>query len=257
MVRYFYIDNHDDLQWNMYVRGEEDPFLINPTDPGMDKKVCAALIVRALSSVKQCFEIMFGNAYINEHLHLAVMHTDNVPITYRENSLIFINSQCCWPLQVIYQFSHELCHLMIPRRVSLRFQWLEESICELASLFVLRHICNNQSLFPGEIPFSGIPTYIKTTEEGFYDLGNESVCEFIHRTLPVLESNPVNRSYNGAIAKALNPVFFQSPNLWKDIPLLCDISNAPDFRKGMNLWLKLSDGESRLSLSKVVGLLCN
>ncbi|MFZ9847126.1 MAG: hypothetical protein ACO3EE_03105 [Flavobacteriales bacterium] len=49
---------------------------------------------------------------------------------------------------IIYQFSHEYCHYLIDSAIKNyegRFIWLEESLCELASYFVLEKY-NKQNL---------------------------------------------------------------------------------------------------------------
>jgi hypothetical protein len=63
--------------------------------------------------------------------------------------------------QQIYQFSHEGCHVLAQVQNSrLETQWIEESLCEVASLLILRHMAGlgqtgpNDNLFLNGMPCS-------------------------------------------------------------------------------------------------------
>ena len=58
----------------------------------------------------------------------------------RKLKIILLNTTIDFWNQAAYQFSHELCHMLIPKNVIDELRWLEESICETASYFFLKRI---------------------------------------------------------------------------------------------------------------------
>ena len=57
---------------------------------------------------------------------------------------IRISARDTYWCQYVYQFSHELCHVMtgFDRNREHKHKWFEESLCELASLFVLHQLAD-------------------------------------------------------------------------------------------------------------------
>ncbi len=76
-----------------------------------------------LSQVQQVFLNTFGAAVVNAHPVLAVLPTNDNPVTFREYSIIFLSANGAFYNQYIYQFSHELCHFMVSNNVCMPFRW--------------------------------------------------------------------------------------------------------------------------------------
>lgn len=74
---------------------------------------------------------------------------NNSPITFRNDSIIYVNCPHFWPYQFIFQLTHELCHLMISHDVVDNLRWLEETIAIMSSLFFYNKISsvNQHELF--------------------------------------------------------------------------------------------------------------
>lgn len=127
-----------------------------------------------------------------------------------------------------YQFSHELCHVLLNYKPnsSITYEWLEESICELASLFTLRKMANSWKFSP---PY---PNWLE-----YAPLLNSYAQDFInvpaHQSPPdvsfltwftnyhtQLKSNPYHRELNGVIACHLLPLFEKDIYAWQAIRFL-------------------------------------
>ena len=103
-------------------------------------------ICQVLNSVDMAFQPCFGENI--SRFPVTVIHVQNSDSPYcnRTDRFVYLTTEGTHWCQYAYQFSHEYCHLQIPRKVQSRLRWFEESICELASFYFqscgksLRHI---------------------------------------------------------------------------------------------------------------------
>lgn len=159
------------------------------------------------------------------------------PITLYRNSdsepirILLSATENYW-CQYIFQFVHELCHV-ISNYEELRASanaWLHETLCEIASLFVLRRVAKQwltSPTFPGrqdyaislrnyagermESPDSQLPLNLSLSE---WVALNEA--EFRVETV----TNPQQRSNQSRIANSLLPLFEEQPSGWNAITRL-------------------------------------
>lgn len=136
--------------------------------------------------------------------------------------------------QFVYQFAHELCHIYsnfdnkrdATGQIATMNQWFEESVCEAASLFVLRSLARTWS------DASAYPTLTRHAADlrayADYFLSEP------HRRLPAtqpfalwyrenqhdLVSDPYQRSRNEVVANVLLPYFEKNPGNWEAIAYL-------------------------------------
>lgn len=70
------------------------------------------------------------------------------PVTYRERQEIYVKCPESDPYRFAFQFTHELCHYLIPGEVAKHLRWLEESIAVLASryFFLMLKTISKESL---------------------------------------------------------------------------------------------------------------
>lgn len=136
---------------------------------------------------------------------------------------IRINAQDTYWSQYVYQYSHELCHVMtnFDRYKEHRHKWFEESLCEMASLFVLYRLAQNWAEHPPDIfgasefaPHHG--TYAEQIEEKRRLLPGCDLPGWLAANIEVLETDPLRRELNGAVAIALLDRFRDEPSLWGD-----------------------------------------
>lgn len=149
--------------------------------------------------------------------------------------------------QYSYQFAHEFCHVLCGYRGdgNRRNKWFEETLCETASLFVLRGMSRSWKDAPpyphwrdfrdalrsyaddvirrrdklGEIHRDGMPAFYRTHQE-------------------TLERDPNERELNGAMAVVLLHVFERQPDHWEAVRWLNE-SAAPDgetFEEYLRRW---------------------
>ncbi len=130
--------------------------------------------------------------------------------------------------QYVYQFSHELCHAMtgFDRFKGHRHKWFEESLCELASLFVLHRLAEVWAEDPplhvyGASEFApNHAIYAKGIEEKYRTPPGIALPEWFAANIGTLEADPLRRDLNGAVAVALLDRFRRDPTLWRDcLPL--------------------------------------
>jgi hypothetical protein len=158
---------------------------------------------------------------------------------------IFLDCKNHYWSQYSYQFSHELCHHVIDcnwfNEVD-RFGWLEESLCELASIFVLYKMSITWNTSP---PYENWISYSKQLEIYVNDILIEeksnidkSLSSWIIENFEMLSNNRYLRNENRIIAKQLFPIFKENPLLWQTVQFLksIDISDDTDMKRFFNDW---------------------
>ena len=186
-----------------------------------------------------------------------VVPTEDVPMCAKvgEQHFIFLmtkyNRWCQW----VYQFSHEYCHHLINGSLSGEWSdllWLEETICELSSLYNLNKMigyCANNGL-QGYVP--SVINYLEnlltkknrayklSAEGGWYKQYEESLKEAGYK-----------RELYNAIAVLMYPLFVDNPNLWKLILNIGDIRSWTSLEELFNHLEVTADGSYRESLGRM------
>ena len=162
---------------------------------------------------------------------IVVTHTSGPPVTLYQRGphgeyLVHLHaSGPRWHLYV-YEFAHELTHILAnydsnagPETVR-HNQWLEESLCETASLFVLDQLATAWTQAPGSDEFAGRAGTLRS----FYD----SLVGEAHRRLPPgssfaawladneprLRDDPYRRNQDDLVARRLLPLFENNAAGW-------------------------------------------
>jgi hypothetical protein len=134
-----------------------------------------------------------------------------------------------------FQFSHEFCHALAnyanssQQRIADRPNsnlWLEESLCETASLFSLRAMSHTWQVRP---PSPALKTYARWLA----DYANQrlelpehrlpagtSFSDWFRRHQPALRRDAGQRDWNAIIAAQLLPVFEAEPTGWEAVTFL-------------------------------------
>lgn len=121
--------------------------------------------------------------------------------------------------QYAYQFSHELCHVLC------RFdrdddgnRWFEESLCETASLFVLRRMARDWRQSP---PYPNWTTYAEALDAYAARLLDESrlpegmtLATWYARHREELPARPTDRKNAGIVAASILRLFEEKPGRW-------------------------------------------
>ena len=166
---------------------------------------------------------------VNETVVLRFSETDG-PRTLRERGannehIILVSARGRLWARLAYQFAHEYCHVFSSHyRVPLvnPFRWLEESICELASLYALRQM---SKIWVNNPPYPNWGSY----GDALFMYANEcsnSVTRFdntsdfrawLDANIAVMTACPVIREFNSMVAVQLLPYFERNPDAWHTI----------------------------------------
>ncbi|OEE51944.1 hypothetical protein [Vibrio splendidus] len=148
--------------------------------------------------------------------------------------------------QHAYQFAHEYCHIRTNySNGSRKVKWFEETICELASLFVLRRM---SEMWQENPPYENWRDY----SQNLYKYAENRIVDESHRLpegidfqswfvarLDDLENNQYMRDINTTIAIMLLPLFEENPQLWRAISYLNTwvCADTDDIYKFFDKWL--------------------
>ncbi|MDH3585413.1 MAG: hypothetical protein OER86_14515, partial [Phycisphaerae bacterium] len=119
--------------------------------------------------------------------------------------------------QYAFQFAHEFCHILCnydqdPRRN----KWFEESICELASLFVLRrlsHAWKKNPPYPHWRSFApAFDKYARNRMNQGTLPADRSLAQWYREHVQTLEKKSTQRALNQVVAVALLPMFEKDPH---------------------------------------------
>jgi hypothetical protein len=130
--------------------------------------------------------------------------------------------------QLSYQFAHELCHVLADvttwRRD--RFAWLEDALCEAASLYALRSMALSWEICPPRpewqqraAKFSAYAVWRMQHPVRMLASGID-FHEWLAAHLPALHADAERRDDNTIIAKELLPIFEADPAAWRAVRYL-------------------------------------
>lgn len=117
--------------------------------------------------------------------------------------------------QIMYQFSHEYCHVISDynriRSTDSKNEWFHEALCELASIFVL-HSTEESALK------KYIDDYLEESRDilaGIEDFGSWILSK--EEGLRTRAAGRHDRKTNAVVAYRLHPLFSQYPALWNTL----------------------------------------
>ena len=137
---------------------------------------------------------------------------------------IFLTARDRYWSHYVYQFSHELCHILtnFDRTKEHRHKWFEESLCELSSLFVLRRLAEiwaespPAGVFKAEDFAPNHREYAESIEAKYSISSSEDISGWFAENICTLEESPAERNLNGVAAVALLNHFRKNPSLWSE-----------------------------------------
>lgn len=142
-----------------------------------------------------------------------------------------------------FQFAHEFCHTLAnygnnprqlmryPRQANL---WLEESLCETASLFVLRAMSRTWQNAPPYPAWRSYAPWMNDYVERRLALPEHSLppgtsfSVWFHQKQSALRQNSDRRDWNTIIAAQLLPIFESQPRGWEAVAVLNRGSSNPE-----------------------------
>lgn len=134
--------------------------------------------------------------------------------------------------QFAYQFAHEFCHILCGFDDDWKGNlWFEESLCEAASLFVLRRMAQTWANSP---PFETWRSYAPRFTEYVQDIMDRrtSITDshlpgFYQRHKAELARNSTDRELNGTISLSLLRLLEAAPPFWEAVTWLNSSPSPP------------------------------
>ncbi len=207
---------------------------------------------RLVEAVKKTFEQWFGYDYVNSKGVLIVNHAsvEGCPVCWHTYEMIGLNINGEFWCQFIYQFAHELCHLMtydskeaiIPSEI----MWLLETICEASSFCTLAVLAKQWQdkpvIFEDPSYFTSIEKYYAGLIESIPDLSNDELISCFLKNVEYLRTNSTDRELNKVFAKKLHNLLLDTPLYWKPIQYICSskIDSKMSTREMLNSWYQNS-----------------
>lgn len=190
------------------------------------------------------------------YLTVILSKDPSAPVCYRKNRIILLNTELKFWSQAAYQFSHELCHFIIPEDVSNNLRWLEESICESASYYFLRKLTD--FWIKKQIPYrtSGGKLYAYSFTS-YVESNSFKAIPFNlkdQKEINNLESNCYQREKNAYIANLMLPIFLSYPELWKAVPILSSVQQVHHLSDALLEWREKSPIESQKGVDEIIKL---
>jgi hypothetical protein len=179
--------------------------------------------------------------------------------------IVLVNVKGSYWSQLVYQFSHEMCHVMsnydlAPNNVS-RQQWFEESLCEAFSLFALERTAQSWKENP---PYPNWKDYAPH----FIEYQRNQIAQ-AYRKLPegmkfpkwyqqyrkILSDDPYaqGRDLDELVSNHLLPVFAANPDGWRAINYLNlgEKGKAKSLNKYLSEWEDNAPSDLRAPVEKI------
>jgi hypothetical protein len=188
---------------------------------------------------------------------LQVAYSADGPIVYYDRGpngeyQIRLQVQGRYWSQFAYQFAHEHCHVLCRyRKGENPNKWFEESLCELASIFVVEKMAETWRTDP---PYrnwrdysQSLSDYVKKHVENKGLPEGETLADWYRKNEPELRKTATDRERNQVVALALLPKFRDQPKRWTTVQHVNAEIGPPDmsFRDYLHRWQKHAPEEHR------------
>ena len=157
-----------------------------------------------------------------------------------------------------YQFSHEFCHVLSAhdRLRNCLNGWFHEAICELASLFTLRHMAKSWVLTP---PFPNWSDYAGSLSGYAENCLSKPECQlatgiglsdWLVAEEEILRGDRYQRDKNAIVAYSLLPLFEKDPSGWNTIRAMPN--SASSFAQYLAEWYSNVDLADQAFLKGII-----
>jgi hypothetical protein len=143
------------------------------------------------------------------------------------------------------------------------FAWLEEALCEVASLFALRAMAKTWRTDPPHTNWQAYHTSLahywreRDVDAAHQVPGGASFAEWLSERMPELAADPCRREDNTVIARQLLPIFELDRKAWQALRWLHAASKSEDadLVTFMSRWREASPEELHFSLDLIAQVL--
>lgn len=170
---------------------------------------------------------------------VVVRGNDGPIVLYQRNTrgeiVMRLDTQDTRWAQYAYQFAHEFCHILCGYDDDqCKNEWFEETLCETASLFVMRAMAKAWEHDPPYKHWAGfrhaLKSYTDKVIESRQSLKPRDVAKFYRKHQAELEKSSTLRDINGAMAVVLLEMFEDDPTRWEAVRWI----NAEPNNDGLN-----------------------
>ena len=180
---------------------------------------------------------------------LQIRNTAEGPMTLYQRGeegqyIILLNTRDRRWCQYVFQFAHELGHIICGfKKKGSYHRWIEESICEVASLFILQKMSTAWKEYP-PLPdqvsyFDEFPQYLNSRINQVPKMDPFAFKQWWQKNRNALEMDSTLRLKNLTIARHILPLFEKNPNAaWGACGYLISFEQAekPSFERFLRDW---------------------
>jgi hypothetical protein len=161
---------------------------------------------------------------------------DGPIVHYKRNAVgeivLTLDTQDLYWCQYVYQIAHEFCHILCGFDDDWKGNlWFEESLCETASLYVLRRLADTWAKQPPHAHWRDyaprFAEYAQDVMRRRADVPDAEIAAYYQRHRAAFERDPTDRERNGTIALFLLRQLESAPSLWESVTWL---NSAPSPR---------------------------
>lgn len=162
--------------------------------------------------------------------------------------------------QFAYQFAHEFCHILAnySHETPVANKWFEESLCEMASIYVLRRMAVTWKTSP---PHPCWKSYASAIREYADDLRKaedklprgKTLAVWYKENSGVLRKSPCMRARNRIVANSLLGLFEANPEHWVAVGYLNSGRPASDsFQDHLSNWYRQTPAGHRKIVASII-----
>jgi hypothetical protein len=205
---------------------------------------------------------------------IIVRHTTEYPVVVYERGprneyQVYLTAADRGWGQYVYQFAHELTHILTnyehrqTARAENRNQWFEETLCEVASLWALRHLASEWGTSPPSRQLAGFGPELLAYANAFLSQPHRmlpagvSAADFMRQHEAMLRRDPYLRQHNELVANLLLPMFEHEPRIWEAVGYLNLTGTGDDFGQYVSLWYAdapVGDKDAIRHVMRVLGI---
>jgi len=164
--------------------------------------------------------------------------------------------------QYSFQFAHEFCHILSGyREGKAPNKWLEETLCEVASLYTLRAMAKSWETSPPYPHWKdyrlALKEYAQRRIDQYRQTDRAGVPAFLEKNEKELRANGTNREMNSALAIILLEDFEAEPTGWEAIRWINTGPRGPDdsLRTYLLHWRRSAPEKHRAFIDRIAGSL--
>lgn len=160
--------------------------------------------------------------------------------------------------QYAFQFSHEFCHILCDfKEHENPNHWFEESLCETASVFALRHMAETWKTKPPYPHWKDYAKHLRSYADERSALARiadgKRFLDWFAENEPDMRVKSTDRARNNIVAGVLVPLFEAEPQMWEAVSYLNTekLTKLYSFKQYLEAWRRNSQEKHRGFIDKL------